>query len=85
MDKEVKIYVRKLCPYSKKLMDILGARNIPFTKYDVESDPGVKSRIITRDGNTPVPQVEMNGRIIFDYPTEEALADEIESFMKAPG
>ncbi len=81
MDKEVKIYVKDKCPFCNKLLEILDRDHVPYKKYNI-SDPNVSSAIITRDNHTPVPQVEMSGRIIFDYTTEEDLAEEIKTYLK---
>lgn len=52
-----------------------------FNKILSIADKDVRSRIITRDGNTPAPQVEVKGRIIFDYTTEEKLAEEVQRIL----
>ncbi len=82
MTKEVKIYVKEVCPFCNKLLKLLDEANVPYTKLDIIKNPQVKSSIITRDNHTPVPQVEMSGRIIFDYTTEEDLAEEIKAYLK---
>ena len=82
MTKEVKIYVKKGCPFCYKLLEILDSEHVPYKKYDI-SDPTVASTIITRENHTPVPQVEMSGRIIFDYTTEEDLAEEIKEYLNS--
>ena len=51
-------------------------------EHNIMKDAVAKSKIITRDGHTPTPQVEVGGRIIFDYTTEEALVEEIKELMK---
>ena len=83
MEKEVKIYVRKTCPFCNKLLKILDQQRIKYTKYDIEATPAVRSTIITRDNHTPVPQAEMPGRTIFDYTTEEYLAEEIKAYLQS--
>ena len=83
MAKEVIIYTKTRCPFCAKLISILNKRGIKFKEIDFIKNPEYTERIVTRDGNTPAPQVEMPGRIIFDYTTEEALADEIEKYVNS--
>lgn len=82
MGKEVIIYIKTKCPFCAKLIEILNEKGIKYKLVDFIKNPEYVERIITRDGNTPAPQVELNGRIIFDYTTEEDLADEIEEYSK---
>ena len=82
MSKEVIVYTKTRCPYCIRLMNILNERKIKFKEIDFIKNPEYKQILITRDGNTPAPQVEIYGTIIFDYTTEEDLADRIEDFVK---
>ncbi|MEK6888993.1 MAG: glutaredoxin [Nanoarchaeota archaeon] len=77
---EIKIYTRPGCPYCIKLKKILDREGIKYEEHNV-SDKGISERIITRDKHTPVPQVEISGRIIFDYTTEEELVKEIKNLL----
>ena len=83
MEKEVIIYIKTRCPFCARLISILKERGIMFKEIDFIKNPEYAERIVIRDGNTPAPQVEMGGRIIFDYTTEETLSDEIEKYMKS--
>ena len=78
---EIKIYTKPGCPYCIKLKKILDKEKIDYGEYNI-FDNGISERIITRNGHTPVPQVEINGRIIFDYATEEELVKEIKELLK---
>ncbi len=79
---ELKVYYKTTCPYCIKLMNILDQRGVEYEKIDFILHPEVAKILITRDGNTPAPQVEYKGTIIFDYTTEEALADRIQEMLK---
>jgi glutaredoxin len=83
MDKEVIIYTKTRCPFCIKLISILKDRKIKFKEIDFIKNPEYKQILITRNGNTPAPQVEMNGTIIFDYTSEEELADRIKDWIKS--
>ena len=73
---EVIIYTKPACPYCNKLKRILNSRNIKYRDYNTEKGETPRY-VVERDGHIPVPQVDTGTRIIFDYTTEEALADEI--------
>lgn len=83
MGKEVLVYVKEGCPYCYRLISILKDRKIKFREIDVYSDNEEADNAVTRNGKKPVPQVEFNGRIIYDYSTEEKLADEVEKWFKS--
>ncbi len=83
MEKEVLVYVKEGCPYCYRLINILKDRKIKFREIDVYSESEEADNAVTRNGKKPVPQVEFNGRIIYDYSTEEKLADEIEKWFKS--
>ena len=80
--KELILYTIPRCPFCNKLRTLLQEQNIGFMEHNIMKDAVAKSKIITRDGHTPTPQVEVGGRIIFDYTTEEALVEEIKELMK---
>lgn len=82
MTEEVIVYTKTRCPFCANLMRILNQKGIKFREVDFIKNPEYAERIVTRDGNAPAPQVEFNGRIIFDYATEENLANEIEEYAK---
>jgi len=78
---EITIYTRPTCPFCNKLKAILNERGIKYKDYDVTKNESPR-HVVDQDGHIPVPQVEYAGRIIYDYKTEETLADEIEKIMK---
>lgn len=78
---EITIYTKPLCPFCNNLKRILKGRGIAYTDFDTEKNEPPR-HVVDRDGHIPVPQVDINGRIIYDYATEEALADEIERLAR---
>jgi glutaredoxin 3 len=79
---EITIYTKPTCPYCNKLKEILDARRIKYRDFNtLKGEP--PRYVVEKNGHIPVPQVEYNGRIIFDYKDEESLADEIEQIMKS--
>ena len=79
--KEVTIYTKPSCPYCNKLKEILKRRGIAYKDYDTQKQEPSRW-VVEKNGHIPVPQVDINGRIIYDYATEETLADEIEMLIK---
>lgn len=77
----ITIYTRPTCPFCNKLKGILKERNIQYQDFDVTKNEPPR-HVVDQDGHIPVPQVEYAGRIIYDYKTEEELADEIQEIMK---
>jgi glutaredoxin len=77
----LKVYVRKSCPFCKKLLDLLKRENVEFEEIDISLDKESSKNIVSRAGHTPVPQVEYNGKIIFDYDSEENLVNEIKGWF----
>ncbi|MDE1866050.1 MAG: glutaredoxin [Candidatus Micrarchaeota archaeon] len=78
---EITIYTRPTCPFCNKLKGILDSRKIKYKDYDVTKNEPPR-HVVDQDGHIPVPQVEYNGRIIYDYKDEETLANEIGKIMK---
>jgi len=76
------VYVKKACPFCQKLVTILDERKILYELVDISKDSLSGENIVQKDGHTPVPQVDVMGRMIYDYTTEEALVDEIESLLE---
>ena len=80
---EIKIYIRPLCSFSHKLMKLLDKEKIDYDSVDLSKDVKSRGRIYHDEENhIPVPQVEINGRLIFDYSTEENLVEEIKELLK---
>jgi glutaredoxin len=81
MEKKLIIYVKEMCPYCIKLLELLDRSEVKYEKHDILKESEVVEKIITREGHTPVPQVEIGGKIIFDYDTEESLVTEIQKLL----
>jgi glutaredoxin len=75
------IYISEGCSHCDLLLKLLKQQSIPHQAINIDQEPQAKSYVITRRNHTPVPQVEVNGRIIFDYTTEEELVKEIKELI----
>ncbi|MBM3230052.1 glutaredoxin [Candidatus Pacearchaeota archaeon] len=74
------LYSKRGCPYCNALKDLLKEEKIPYIEIDVQKEDA--SGAVHREGRIPVPQVEYNGTIIFDYTTEEALVETVKRLLK---
>jgi len=78
------IYSHKRCPYTKKLINLLNEREIEFDFLDIERNSSAREKVYKhRYGHVPVPQVELRGKLIHEYGTEERLVDMIEKTIKS--
>lgn len=56
---DVEIYVASWCPYCKALEKFLNARDIPYTRYDIEHDSeGIKRYHAMGSGEIPIIKVK---------------------------
>ncbi|MSS74597.1 glutaredoxin [Candidatus Pacearchaeota archaeon] len=76
------LYSKRGCPFCNKLKDLLKEEKITYIEIDVIADPAGALGAVHREGRIPVPQVEYNGTIIFEYTTEEALVETTKQLLK---
>jgi len=62
--KNVTIYTTKTCVWCKKAKEFLKENNIRFTEKDVGSDMIAANEMIEKSGQTSVPVIDINGKII---------------------
>jgi glutaredoxin len=74
------LYSKRGCPYCNKLKELLQEEHISYIEINVQKEDA--SGAVHREGRIPVPQVEYNGTIIFDYTTEEDLVATIKDILK---
>lgn len=83
MVNDIIIYTRKTCPYCVNLIKVLDSRGVSYQNVDIDqSEEPVEEAYIDENGHTPVPQVLIGEKLIYDYDTEESLVDEIEDILK---
>ncbi|MDD5760711.1 MAG: glutaredoxin domain-containing protein [Candidatus Pacebacteria bacterium] len=72
---KVKIYSTPLCPWCDAAKDFLNSLKIPFEEIDVSVDEKAAQFIIEKTGQTGVPVIEIDGKIIigFDKPLLEEI------------
>ncbi|MEK6825458.1 MAG: glutaredoxin domain-containing protein [Nanoarchaeota archaeon] len=79
---EIIVYTVPGCPFCNKLKSILKDKNIPFKDLDITKDKEGAKGTVQKEGHIPTPQVDVKGRVIYDYTTEEALVEEIQKLLK---
>ena len=67
----VKVYSTTWCPYCKMAKDFLKQNKIPFEDINVEEDPKEAQIMIDKSGQTGVPVIDVNGKIIIGFNREE--------------
>lgn len=63
----VKIYSTPTCMYCKLAKDYLKAKGVKFQDIDVSSDQTAAREMIGRTGQSGVPQIEINGKMIVGF------------------
>ena len=66
----IKIYSTPSCPWCHKTKEFLKKHKIPFKEIDVGSNQKAAQEMIRKSGQTGVPVLDINGKIIvgFDEP-----------------
>ncbi len=70
--KNVEIFVTSWCGYCKKLEKFLMDRNIPYTKYDIESNARAAEAYQSM-GGTGVPVTRIGSDIVYGYDPDRIL------------
>ena len=78
---EITIYTKPGCPFCIKLKKLLKEQKITITEIDVISNKEGAKGAVHRQNSIPVPQVDIAGRIFYDYNTEEDLVQEIKELQ----
>ena len=66
----VKIYTTSICPYCKMAKDFLNENKIKFEEVDVGRDHEAAHEMIKKSGQTGVPVLDINGKIIVGFDVE---------------
>lgn len=77
MAKNVKVYSTSTCPYCARLKSFLREKNIPFENIDVGSDPQKAKEMVEKSGQTGVPVIDIDGKIIMGF-DKKAILKELE-------
>jgi glutaredoxin-like YruB-family protein len=63
----VKIYTTKVCPYCQMAKQFLRQNKIEFEEIDVSENEEAANEMIEKSGQTGVPVLDINGKIIVGF------------------
>lgn len=64
---EIKIYTTSTCPYCELAKDYLSKRGLKFREINVELNHAAAMEMINKSGQTGVPVIDINGKIIVGF------------------
>jgi len=67
----VKVYSTAWCVYCKMAKDFLKENNIKFEDINVQENPEAAAEMIEKTGQTGVPVIEIDGKIVIGFNIEE--------------
>ncbi|MCX8158378.1 MAG: glutathione S-transferase N-terminal domain-containing protein [Candidatus Diapherotrites archaeon] len=72
-EQKVKVYSTPTCPYCILAKEFLKEKKIAFEDVDVSKDRNAALEMIRKSGQTGVPVIEINGKIIVGFNKEAIL------------
>lgn len=69
--KRVIIYTTSRCPFCEATKEFLRKKNIEFEEKNVEIDVQSRKEMIQKSGQSGVPVIDIEGKIIIGYSPEE--------------
>jgi glutaredoxin-like YruB-family protein len=63
----VTIYTTPSCGYCKVAKDFFRTLHVPFTEYNVASDGRKADEMVRKSGQTGVPVIDVNGKVIVGF------------------
>lgn len=63
----IKIYTTPTCSFCTKAKTYFRENRIPFTEYNVARDQRKADEMLKKSGQTGVPVIEINGRVIVGF------------------
>jgi glutaredoxin-like YruB-family protein len=66
----VKVYTTTMCPYCKMAKDFLKENKIKFEEVNLENNEKAVNEMIEKSGQTGVPVLDINGKIIVGFDVE---------------
>jgi len=70
----VKVYTTPTCPYCKKAKAWLKEHKVKFEEINVLENEAARDHIVEKSGQTGVPQIEINDKVIVGFDEEELQA-----------
>jgi glutaredoxin 3 len=72
-DSSIEIYTSRTCGYCRAAEQLLDARNLAYTQYDVTLDDAKREEMMRRSGRRSVPQIFVDGASVGGYRELAAL------------
>lgn len=63
----ISVYTTPSCAYCSKVKDYFRKNRIPFTEYNVASDPRRADEMVRKSRQMGVPVIDINGRIVVGF------------------
>lgn len=64
---KVKVYSTQTCPFCYMAKDFLREKKVEFEDIDISSDRKAAQEMVTKSGQTGVPVIDINGKIIVGF------------------
>lgn len=62
---KVEIYTWSTCPFCRRAKELLNAKDVDFTEYDITGDDAARAKMVERTGGPKsVPQIFINDRLV---------------------
>jgi glutaredoxin 3 len=59
---KIEVYASMWCGFCHRAKALLKSKNVDFTEYDVDSEPGRRGEMQARGGGYTVPQIFVDGK-----------------------
>lgn len=63
----IRLFIKPTCPWCREAMDWLNARNIAYRTLDITTDPAARAEMAGLSGQTKVPTMQADGKILADF------------------
>ncbi|WP_033829711.1 glutaredoxin family protein [Bacillus andreraoultii] len=74
MENKITVYTTSRCPFCTMLKGFLEQNHIAFQEVNVEKDPMMMQKLVSKTGQMGVPQTEINGKWVIGFDPERILS-----------
>jgi glutaredoxin-like YruB-family protein len=71
---KVTVYSTSTCPYCRMAKDYLAEKRMAFEDFDVAADREKAREMMEKSGQTGVPVIDIDGKVIVGFDKEEIAA-----------
>ena len=69
----VKLYSTKWCTYCKLVKTFFRENKIKFKEMNVQEDPKAAEEVLNKSGQTGVPIIDINGKIVIGFDIKKLM------------